>query len=61
LLTFFQFPKHQRRTLRTTNVTGRLNEEFRQHVKTQGALPTEDASTCQVVQTRMGKARMGKN
>jgi transposase-like protein len=44
LLTFFQFPKHQWKTLRTTNVIERLNEEFRRRVKTQGALPTEDAA-----------------
>ena len=30
--------------LRTTNVIERLNEEFRRRVKTQGALPTEDAA-----------------
>ena len=29
LLTFFQFPKRQWKTLRTTNVIERLNEEFR--------------------------------
>lgn len=44
LLTFFQFPKHQWKTLRTTNVIERLNEEFRRRVKTQGALPSEDAA-----------------
>jgi transposase-like protein len=44
LLTFFQFPKRQWKTLRTTNVIERLNEEFRRRVKTQGALPTEDAA-----------------
>jgi transposase-like protein len=44
LLSFFQFPKHQWKTLRTTNVIERLNEEFRRRVKTQGALPTEDAA-----------------
>jgi transposase-like protein len=27
-----------------TNVIERLNEEFRRRVKTQGALPTEDAA-----------------
>jgi putative transposase len=44
LLAFFQFPKRQWKTLRTTNVIERLNEEFRRRVKTQGALPTEDAA-----------------
>ncbi len=44
LLSFFQFPKRQWKTLRTTNVIERLNEEFRRRVKTQGALPTEDAA-----------------
>jgi putative transposase len=44
LFTFFQFPKRQWKTLRTTNVIERLNEEFRRRVKTQGALPTEDAA-----------------
>jgi len=44
LLTFLSFPKAQWKTLRTTNVIERLNEEFRRRVKTQGALPTEDAA-----------------
>jgi putative transposase len=44
LLTFFQFPKRQWKTLRTTNVIERLNEEFRRRVKTQGSLPTEAAA-----------------
>jgi transposase-like protein len=44
LLTFFQLPKRQWKTLRTTNVIERLNEEFRRRVKTQGSLPTEDAA-----------------
>jgi putative transposase len=44
LLTFFQFHKRQWKTLRTTNVIERLNEEFRRRVKTQGSLPTEDAA-----------------
>ena len=43
-LTFFQFPKRQWKTLRTTNVIERLNEKFRRRVKTQGSLPTEDAA-----------------
>jgi transposase-like protein len=44
LLTFYRFPKGQWKTLRTTNVIERLHEEFRRRVKTQGALPTEDAA-----------------
>jgi len=44
LLTFFTFPKAQWKTLRTTNVIERLNEEFRRRVKTQSSLPTEDAA-----------------
>jgi transposase-like protein len=44
LLTFFRFPKAQRKTLRTTNVIERLHEEFRRRVKTQGSLPSEDAA-----------------
>lgn len=44
LLTFFRFPRAQWKTLRTTNVIERLHEEFRRRVKTQGALPTEDAA-----------------
>jgi transposase-like protein len=44
LLTFFTFPKAQWKTVRTTNVIERLNDEFRRRVKTQGALPTDDAA-----------------
>ena len=44
LLTFFRFPQAQWKTLRTTNAIERLNEEFRRRIKTQGALPTEDAA-----------------
>jgi transposase-like protein len=44
LLTFFTFPKAQWKTLRTTNVIERLNEEFRRRVKTQGSLPSEGAA-----------------
>ena len=44
LLTFLRFPTEQWKTLRTTNVIERLNEEFRRLVKTQGPLPTEDAA-----------------
>ena len=44
LLTFFNFPKAQWKTLRTTNVIERLHEEFRRRVKTQGSLPNEDTA-----------------
>ena len=44
LLTFFQFPKSQWKTLRTANVIERLHEEFRRRVKTPGSLATEDAA-----------------
>jgi putative transposase len=44
LLTVFDFPREQWKTLRTTNVIERLNEEFRRRVKTQGSLPGEDAA-----------------
>ena len=44
LLTFFSFPKAQWKTLHTTNVIERLNEESRRRGKTQGALPTEDSA-----------------
>src|SRR5437899_5553665 len=44
LVTFFRFPKAQWKTLRTTNTSERLHEEFRRRVKTQGSLPTEDAA-----------------
>lgn len=44
LLTFFRYPKAQWKTLRTTNVIERLNEEFRRRVKTQSSLPSEDAA-----------------
>ena len=44
LLTFFEFPKAQWKTLKTTNVIERPHEEFRRRVKTQDSLPTEDAA-----------------
>ena len=44
LLTFYAFPKEQWKTIRTTNVIERLNEEFRRRVKTQGAFPNEDCA-----------------
>jgi len=43
LLTVFRFPKRQWKSLRTTNVIERLNEEFRRRVKTQASLPNERA------------------
>lgn len=44
LLTFMDFPVKQWKTLRTTNVIERVNEEFRRRVKTQSSLPTDDAA-----------------
>jgi transposase-like protein len=41
LLTFYAFPRSQRRSLRTTNAIERLHEEFRRRVKTQAAHPHE--------------------
>jgi transposase-like protein len=43
LLTFFGFPESQHLSLRTTNVIERMQLEFRRRVKTQAALPSEDA------------------
>ena len=43
LLTFYGFPASQHRSLRSTNVIERLNEEFRRRVKTQTACPTESS------------------
>lgn len=44
LLTFYDFPQLQWKTIRTTNVIERLNGEFRRRVKTQGSLPSEDCA-----------------
>jgi putative transposase len=41
LLTFHGFPVSQHRSLRSTNVIERLNEEFRRRIKTQTACPSE--------------------
>ena len=41
LLTFYQFPQPQWKTLRTTNMIERLNGEFRRRTKTQGSFPNE--------------------
>ena len=41
LLTFHAFPPSQHRSLRSTNVIERLNEEFRRRIKTQTACPSE--------------------
>jgi putative transposase len=41
LLTFHAFPVSQHRSLRSTNVIERLNEEFRRRIKTQSACPSE--------------------
>jgi transposase-like protein len=44
LLTFYAFPKEQWKTIRTTNVIERLNEEFRRRVKTQCSFPSENCA-----------------
>lgn len=43
LLTFYGFPKAQWKSVRTTNVIERVNEELRRRVKTQGPHPSEEA------------------
>jgi transposase-like protein len=43
LLTFYEFPLSQHRSLRTTNVIERLQQAFRRRVKTQASLPSEKA------------------
>ncbi len=43
LLTFQRFPLSQHKSLRTTNVIERLQQEFRRRVKTQASLPSEKA------------------
>ena len=44
LLTFYRFPESQWKSLRTTNILERINEEFRRRVKTQAVLPSEDSA-----------------
>jgi transposase-like protein len=44
LLTFYNFPPAMWKSLRTTNVIERVNEEFRRRIKTQGSFPTESAA-----------------
>jgi transposase-like protein len=41
LLTFYDFPSEMWKSLRTTNMIERVNEEFRRRIKTQGSFPTE--------------------
>jgi transposase-like protein len=43
LLTFTSFPRAMWKSLRTTNIIERLNEEFRRRVKTQAAHSSEEA------------------
>lgn len=43
LLTFYRFAESQWRSLRTTNAIERMQLEFRRRVKTQAALPNEEA------------------
>jgi transposase-like protein len=44
LLTFYNFPAEMWKSLRTTNLIERVNEEFRRRIKTQGSFPTEGAA-----------------
>jgi transposase-like protein len=44
LLSFYGFPCEMWKSLRTTNVIERINEEFRRRIKTQGSFPTEGAA-----------------
>jgi len=44
LLTYFDFPKAMRRSLRSTNSLENLNREFRRRTKTQASFPNEDAA-----------------
>ncbi len=44
LLTFYGFPCEMWKSLRTTNILERVNEEFRRRIKTQGSFPTEPAA-----------------
>jgi len=44
LLTFYGFPSEMWKSLRTTNLIERVNEEFRRRVKTQGSFPTEGSA-----------------
>jgi putative transposase len=44
LLTFYNFPAAMWKSLRTTNLIERINEEFRRRTKTQGSFPTEAAA-----------------
>lgn len=43
LLTFMRFPQAQWRSLKTTNIVERLNNEFRRRTKTQGVFPTQSS------------------
>jgi transposase-like protein len=43
LITFFRYPKSQWKSLRTTNLIERLNQEWRRRIKTQVSFPNESA------------------
>jgi transposase-like protein len=43
LITFFRYPKSQWKSLRTTNLIERLNQEWRRRIKTQVSFPTESS------------------
>ena len=44
LLTFYDFPKATRKSIRTTNTLENLNREFRRRTKTQASFGTEGAA-----------------
>ncbi len=44
LLTFYEFPKAMRKSLRSTNALENLNREFRRRTKTQASFGTEEAA-----------------
>lgn len=43
LLSFYRYPKSQWKSLRTTNIIERINEEFRRRIKTQSSFPSEQS------------------
>jgi transposase-like protein len=43
LLSFYLYPKSQWKSLRTTNIIERINEEFRRRLKTQSSFPAEQS------------------
>ena len=43
MLSFYRYPKSQWKSLRTTNIIERINEEFRRRIKTQSSFPSEQS------------------